>query len=406
VKIGVTAPLLVEDGTAHFLFPRILSENFGVQASLSHQVDVSSPAPVTANVAGLSARANGEEKHGLFGAVHQRDFFEGEQPYLTLVSPMVPGHYGGTLGDFEASMAVAPAAPKAGRSVWLVVDGSAGVGAAEIDWASFIARFPEDTALHGVYGGFEVETWDGDGGRDGLVAWLEGLDFGFGQRLAPALAHAVGLSTGVDGRELIVIHGPQPYSDKATSGLAARLEQGRRGGAKTSVYFVPAAPGPNQLQTALNTFSEVEPVAVLKDVQQSLEHLAALGTPSDFVRTYTFARRSEAPEAAERHGENSQLVRLAALDRVLGLLRSSSPLETDEAVQIAKACRLVTPVTGAVVLENQEQYKRHGLDDSENLDAVPAVPEPGEWLLIGVGVCALAVVLRQRRAMQARGAVA
>ena len=59
---------------------------------------------------------------------------------------------------------------------------------------------------------------------------------------------------------------------------------------------------------------------------------------------------------------------------------------------------IITPRTGAVVLENAEQYATHDLDPDEDDEAVasadrskpPSVPEPEEWALFGLGLALLA----------------
>ena len=58
--------------------------------------------------------------------------------------------------------------------------------------------------------------------------------------------------------------------------------------------------------------------------------------------------------------------------------------------------QLVTPVSGAVVLETQAQYDQAGLKPVDP-DSVPIVPEPETWMLIGVClVVLLTAVLRGR----------
>lgn len=66
-----------------------------------------------------------------------------------------------------------------------------------------------------------------------------------------------------------------------------------------------------------------------------------------------------------------------------------------KAVKIAVDHRLVTSVSGAVVLETQEQYDQAGLQPVEP-GTVPSIPEPAEWLLLAV--VAAALKLRRRRA--------
>jgi len=52
---------------------------------------------------------------------------------------------------------------------------------------------------------------------------------------------------------------------------------------------------------------------------------------------------------------------------------------------------VVTPISGAVVLETQTQYQTAGLKPVD-AQSVPAVPEPSTWVLLVLG---LALVVRQ-----------
>jgi hypothetical protein len=63
---------------------------------------------------------------------------------------------------------------------------------------------------------------------------------------------------------------------------------------------------------------------------------------------------------------------------------------------LAARHQLVTEVTGAVVLERQEQYAAAGLTPVES-GSVPTVPEPETWALLAVAAGGLAVALRRRQ---------
>tara|TARA_R110001592_G_scaffold76600_5_gene231115 strand:+ start:97 stop:570 length:474 start_codon:yes stop_codon:yes gene_type:complete len=144
---------------------------------------------------------------------------------------------------------------------------------------------------------------------------------------------------------------------------------------------------------ALDGYKEIQKVPVIDSVQATLERLARTGHGTDDNRTYTLEKNAATAETSGKHGTSSHVVRMAALNEVMNLLAVHSPLESKEATRLAQRCRLVTPVSGAVVLETKAQYERHGLDDDENLDAVPAVPEPEEWLLIIIALCAVTFIL-------------
>ena len=77
------------------------------------------------------------------------------------------------------------------------------------------------------------------------------------------------------------------------------------------------------------------------------------------------------------------MARLWANGEVLRLAAAHDENKNAEAVKLAVNYQLVTPVSGAVVLETKEQYERNNLE-AVNPNSVPTIPEPEEWLLIAV----------------------
>ena len=81
-------------------------------------------------------------------------------------------------------------------------------------------------------------------------------------------------------------------------------------------------------------------------------------------------------------------------------------MSLEKAQKIALPWQIVTPVTGAVVLETAEQYKQHNLKPAEadsvptTLSSVPTVPEPGAvlCLVLAALVLVFALAFRARRA--------
>ena len=64
-------------------------------------------------------------------------------------------------------------------------------------------------------------------------------------------------------------------------------------------------------------------------------------------------------------------------------------------MQLAGRFQLVTPVSGAVVLETQQQYQVAGLQPVDPA-TVPSIPEPATSLLLLLGLLATWPMLRRR----------
>ncbi len=90
---------------------------------------------------------------------------------------------------------------------------------------------------------------------------------------------------------------------------------------------------------------------------------------------------------------SDHLIRLWAYDQIRA--GSNDSKQVQELMKLGVQQQLVTPLTGAVVLENQAQYKQNNLDDVD-ADTVPSIPEPETALLLMVFLAVLAW-LRLRR---------
>jgi hypothetical protein len=77
-------------------------------------------------------------------------------------------------------------------------------------------------------------------------------------------------------------------------------------------------------------------------------------------------------------------------------LRSDTKLDVEPAIALATAYRLVTPVSGAVVLESKQQYEAAGLSPVEP-GTVPTIPEPETIALIIVAALAFVAFVWLRR---------
>jgi hypothetical protein len=88
---------------------------------------------------------------------------------------------------------------------------------------------------------------------------------------------------------------------------------------------------------------------------------------------------------------------LARLWAVTAAEDSTSPIDAAARSELAARYQLVTPFSGAVVLETQQQYDEHGLTpaDGTATPSVPNVPEPSTGLLILLTTAA--ALMRRKR---------
>ena len=209
-------------------------------------------------------------------------------------------------------------------------------------------------------------------------------------KAADALAQAGGAAT------LFWVHGPDPVAFPGAEALAAKLAQLT----SVRVYLCPLRTGTSTLADVLRPSERLvscSTLAVADDPVAAFgELLARLARPG-WKTTY----EKVAPDAvpAEAVSADRHLGRLWAAAETTRTYRVGDPVSLKAAQDLALPWQIVTPVTGAVVLETAEQYKDNGLEPAE-ASSVPTVPEPEEWLVFLLVLLVLAGVLmfRLRRA--------
>jgi hypothetical protein len=218
-----------------------------------------------------------------------------------------------------------------------------------------------------------------------ITRLLRSTSFVGGQDNAPALAEALQMVETEPHATLLWVHGPQPISFRDGT---ARLEQAvARLSRLPDVVLYSVEPGPNEL---------------LPDAPWgwTARSLPRTGSPDAdlsnyFARTLSIRRQqAQAPEGLTKGSEH--IARLWASDRVLELMRADPTGNRAAAVALATQYRLVTPVSGAVVLETQQQYDESRLTPVSQA-TVPTVPEPHEWALLLIACAALSWWIWRRR---------
>ncbi|MEM9480610.1 MAG: hypothetical protein AAGA58_13225 [Verrucomicrobiota bacterium] len=368
-RVGITAPI-PEDGV--LAMPRIIERNFGLGDELRNDVWVESATETElfSRRAGEQARgwkaSNGSLPANLItdgGFVHA-EFAEKENVPTVWTKDIYgeSGNRGGVLVRKKAGQEMRPL-----DQLIVVVDGSARMA----PWKKEIAE-----AVREAGNECEVKAFFAyDGVRElSSVEQLQSVKYAGGHdgqdALRQALASAKKKKEGT--RSAIVwLHGPQPYEFKSVAGLNQEFTYGN---SESSVYTVPLAPGKNRIIEKFGRrFSSLPAPLQTGDLTESLQRLCKGEVEDHENWDWQELPAGEQPEGGREVGD--QLARFGEWQRLEGLKQSRGDVELGNRAAFAQ---LVTPWSGAVVLERARDYEAFDLEQvkTSTVPSIPIVPEP------------------------------
>lgn len=289
------------------------------------------------------------------------------------------------------SAAATPAVAKSSSAFVVVVDGSAAM-AERIGWVADALELVDPTAdLAVVFAGDRPELLTSGGLSPALPARvreattrLRGLAAVGGRDNAAALTLAVDLVRDRPDATIVWVHAPQPIRLAGFDTLRVALELADRMPRIVSVATM-ASPDVvrDQLEAAGVDVDERFDANVGEALTRAVRDARGAAGP-------TRIGCSVADDAARATGLRiergvDRWRRLATRDHVLRLLERPEAESIAAAQRLAAQARLVTPVTGAVVLERDEQYAEFGLDaPSDEAGEFSAAPEPETYALVAL----------------------
>ncbi len=392
VRLGITAPLaLAALDNGSLRWPSFVERNFTVAEKFQHSLWVESPQPVETTGARLKPEPG---KPGTF-------VLRGQVPDTELGAAAsilrIRRSAGETLSWTRDTRQ--PSAPLIKQTITsqplarpdrvvVVVDNTRGMEAfyrsiqaaltrlpTGVDFALLLARdgcedlIPLQKGSSDLYSRIALWKFTGRGGHDN----------------APALVRAWELAAATKSGVIVWIHGPQPVTSEMVEDLRQRFE---RSASPPRLYDVEVRLGPDRILEKLDGFKSVESVLRSGDLGDDLGRLFGDWNGSG-VRLGLVRECSASEPGSGRPPGKETSFHLARLWAATEVARLCATRQVQEATELASVHQLVTPVSGAVVLETQSQYDRAGLKPAP-LQSVPAVPEPSVW---GLGVLILVLLI-------------
>jgi vault protein inter-alpha-trypsin-like protein len=412
VRIGITAPLVLEDeGEGRLLLPHFRDRNFRIPDHLTHAIWIESKAQLQSDSKSLESEQPAANLHAVRGALQDTELLNPESTVRLFRTAGIEQVWTRNLtkGDGEVVRQFIREKQSPARSrVVLVVDTSRSMQDSSREISAALRSLPRDFELmmvladgNGLYEegasqkAITANAWE-------LARELDRVRFAGGADNVPALARAWDLAAQNPGSAIVWIHSPQLLQLQAVEELRQRWERRPDG---PPLYAVQTGNGPDRIEEKLDGVFLLESVPRMGRLQSDLEKLFA--QLSGRLKTLEFVRSNEklgqVPNSSNASETSGHLARLWANDEVRRLMTSTDEKSVAEATQLAVAYQLVTPVSGAVVLETREQYTAAGLKPVDP-GTVPTIPEPEMVMLIAiVSAFILWILYRQQHLRRVSG---
>lgn len=402
-KLGISAPLDLSNGdNAVLTLPAIADRNVSIPNANAHAhaLWIEASGPLTASLPGLDTTILPDGRARVSGAVSDRDLAI-LRPEISIrreseAKTRVATHAGTTV---QQTLADRPAT--APGPLLILVDGSRAMKTELASFRRALAALPEGRRV-GLMIAAEpltvvpIRALD-PRHRAALDTAIAATDAQDGEDNTPAFLAALRRLETEPDSEILWVHGPQPVKFRATSSLFEQLAERLAHYPRITLY--PVKPGPNELLPDEPWAWNARTFPAHGDTAKDLTRYFS-DPPADARQQ--IAERDERSSAALSSDGSAHIVRLWAKDKIAALMNEGGDNNRADAVALATRHQLVTPVSGAVVLETREQFERHDLKPVSKA-TVPTVPEPHEWLLIALLALVVTRWTWQRRQLFADG---
>lgn len=358
IRLGITAPT----GSGKFSLPYIVEKNFSLASKLEQQVWIQGNATFTSSD-GEYKSAVVKEVQAITAQFPERAFFNNTEFTLAdapQVKVWTEDPFAADGEKFLIRTLEKRTVPALGKPIF-VLDGSKSMRGSLAQIRSSLSGqevlFAADTVR--IMAADRLTEDDFNGGCDNTAALVKAL--------SQAQANP--------GSVIVWIHGPQPVMLGSKQQLLQLIERGR---AAAAIYDIQLNPGPNRIAEILMPTQILQAGPAARDLSAWVVQLQQSSEQSVPV----YSRSATQPADGIRVWD--QLARHSVFEELMRLNFNSMPELPAELTAKAARYQLVTPWSGAVVLETKQQYDKFGLTpvDPSSVPKVPNVPEPGTMALL------------------------
>ena len=391
VRLGITAPVTWSAESGAIELPRIIERNFEAK-NLKHTVWADSDSELAANNDQLTPKSKGDQ-FALAGGLTSKQLATTE---LKIMQPPRADSFKVETEDVILAGSMQEQRQGQPKHLIFLVDGSLGMRSRLQQIAESIQTIAELTRVDVLFAGDQVSdlTSFANDAKQLADAMKSNASAG-GCDNSAALVEAWDSAT--NDSEIVWIHGVQPLLTRNNDALDQRIKNDFTA---PTLWDLQLRTGPNRVMERFHDRLEVERISSTGDVKSDLNTWwTSLEEP-----TWNVAWEKSERSAGEELISQPRAGDLWAFARVGKLLRKSvaTPGKTfalrDEATKFAAASHLVTPVSGAVVLETQAQYDRHGLvPEDQKFKQTVVTPEPSSGLLMLLSILPVVHWVRRQR---------
>lgn len=405
VRLGITVPLhILADDETVLRLPCFNERNFAIKSQVDHSIWFESKQPIRMDEAiqVTNTEAGAGKAYSVRGEIPDPDL-SGHVSTLRvkrngeISAAWTPDPLAGS--EKIIVQKIRPAKAAAPSHIVLVVDASTRMKRLKGKIAEAIRAIGHGAKITVLTAADEVDVLAqvvavDEPAMAKIAADIAAIKTAGGMDNVPALQRAWDIAAETDDSVIVWVHAPQPHLFESADGLVQRWERRPEGPMLIDAQMMA---GVNDIAEALDGIAKVSSLPRAGDLGDDLTRLFAQWKGEAPVFEVSRSR----VDASDKPGDNSKetsshLARLWAKGAVEDLRSRQGSDNHSAAEALAVNYQLVTPISGAVVLETAAQYKAAGLEPVDP-ETVPTIPEPEVWAMMIIAALVLGVVLIRRK---------